>query len=72
VSPFNHAMLSWLAAQGLPERRDRRLVVLAGVAPDLDGLSVLGGLANYGRWHHVVTHNVLASEVARRGLESWK
>jgi hypothetical protein len=61
VSPFNHVVLSWLAAQGLPERRDRGLVVLAGVAPDLDGLSLLGGLASYGRWHHVVAHNVLAA-----------
>jgi inner membrane protein len=63
VTPVVHAELSWLAAQVLAERRDRRLVVLAGLAPDLDGLSVLAGVESYGRWHHVLTHGVLAALV---------
>jgi hypothetical protein len=56
-------MLSWLAAQGLPERRDRRLVLAAGIAPDLDGLSILGGTAAFERWHHVATHGLAAAVV---------
>jgi inner membrane protein len=47
VSPIVHAELSWLVAQGLPDRRDRILVTVAGVAPDLDGLTILGGIDTY-------------------------
>jgi len=63
VSPVIHAELSWLAAQALPERRDRRLVLLAGIAPDLDGLSILAGVESYGRWHHALTHGIVAALV---------
>lgn len=34
------------------------LVVVAGIAPDLDGLSLLGGLEAYARYHHVLFHGV--------------
>lgn len=61
MNPMTHAELSWLAAQVLPERHDRRLVVLAGLAPDLDGLSVLAGVDSYARWHHVATHGIAAA-----------
>jgi inner membrane protein len=63
MNPIVHAELSWLAAQGLADRRDRRLVLLAGIAPDLDGLSILGGLASFDRWHHVATHGIAAALV---------
>jgi inner membrane protein len=61
MNPIVHAELSWLAAQGLPDRHDRRLVLLAGLAPDLDGLSIVAGVESYQRWHHVVTHGFLAA-----------
>lgn len=56
MSPLVHAELSWLAAQKLTERRDRILVTLAGVVPDLDGLSLLAGRDAYAEWHHVLFH----------------
>ena len=56
-----HTELSWLVAQALQRRRDRVVVTLAGLAPDLDALSLLGGVRAYGTWHHVLTHGYLAA-----------
>ena len=67
MNPIVHAELSWLMAQGLPERRDRLLVTLAGLAPDLDGLSLLGGEDLYGRYHHLLTHGWVASLAVAAG-----
>ena len=61
MNPIVHAELSWLMAQGLRERRDRVLVTVAGIAPDLDGLSLLAGEDFYGRYHHVLTHGYVAA-----------
>ena len=63
MNPIVHAELSWLAAQGLPDRRDRVLVTLAGLAPDVDGLTLLAGEDLYGKYHHVLTHGYLAALV---------
>lgn len=67
MNPIVHAELSWLGAQRLPERRDRLLVTLAGLSPDLDGLTLLAGEELYGRWHHVLTHG-FASALLISGL----
>jgi hypothetical protein len=56
-----HLAVSWLIAHRLPERRDRRLVTWAGVLPDLDALSLLGGAGAYSEYHHVLTHGVVAA-----------
>jgi len=56
-----HLAISWLIGHRLPERRDRRLVTWAGVVPDLDALSLLGGAGAYSEYHHVVTHGVVAA-----------
>ena len=56
-----HLALSWLVAHHLPELRDRRLVTWAGVVPDVDALSLLGGVGAYVEYHHVLTHGVLAA-----------
>src|SRR5262245_6174356 len=65
MSPAVHAELAWLCAQGLPAPRQRLLVALAGVAPDLDGLGLFlypwDGGAAYGSWHHLVAHNLFAA-----------
>lgn len=61
MNPIVHAELSWLAAQGLRERRDRVLVVCAGLAPDLDGLTLLAGEEWYGRYHHVLFHGYVGA-----------
>jgi hypothetical protein len=56
-----HFMLSWTVGHRLPARRDRVLVAWAGIAPDLDGLSLLWGLDAYGQWHHVIGHGLLGA-----------
>jgi hypothetical protein len=61
LNPIVHAELSWLLAQGLEHRRDRLLVCAAGLAPDLDGLSLLGGLDAYARYHHLLFHGALGA-----------
>jgi hypothetical protein len=61
VNPLIHGELSWLTAQKLDERRDRLLVTLAGLSPDLDGLTLLGGTDLYGQWHHVLTHGAVSA-----------
>lgn len=58
-----HLALSWLTGHALAERRDRRLVAWSGVVPDLDALSLLGGVAAYSQYHHVLTHGVMAAVV---------
>lgn len=63
MNPIVHGELSWLAAQKLTERRDRLLVTLGGVIPDLDGLTLLAGEDAYGRWHHVLTHGIVSAVV---------
>ncbi len=61
VHPPIHLALSWLVGHKLEARRDRRLVAWAGVVPDLDALSLLGGVAAYSQYHHVLTHGLLAA-----------
>jgi hypothetical protein len=56
-----HAELSWLLAQSLRDRRDRVLVVAAGMAPDLDGLGVLYSHDAYESYHHVLFHGIFAA-----------
>lgn len=63
VNPIVHAELSWLAGARLTARRDRVLVTLAGVLPDLDGLTLLAGEEVYATWHHVLTHGVVSAVV---------
>lgn len=63
MNPIVHGELGWLAAQRLASRRDRWLVTAAGVLPDLDGLTILAGGDAYARWHHVVTHGLVAAVV---------
>jgi inner membrane protein len=61
MNPIIHAELSWLTAQKLEARRDRLLVMAAGLAPDLDGLTLAAGEDAYGKWHHLLTHGVIAA-----------
>ncbi len=58
-----HLALSWLIGHGLAERRDRRLVAWAGVAPDLDGLTILAGGEAFKHYHHILTHGIVAAVV---------
>jgi hypothetical protein len=63
VHPQTHLAASWLVGHRLLERRDRWLVAWAGMAPDLDGLTLLAGADLYGRWHHVLTHGAVFAVV---------
>ena len=68
MNPIVHAELSWLGAQKLNERRDRILVTLGGVLPDLDGLTLLAGEEYYGKWHHVLTHGIVSAVLISAAL----
>jgi hypothetical protein len=61
MAPGTHAFVSWWTANviGL-SRRDRLVVFLAGILPDLDGLTLLYSVEAYIRYHHVVSHNLLS------------
>ena len=68
LNPLTHFLVSWgVANLAALERRDRAIVTLAGVAPDLDGLGAIPDLLTrnsahpldwFGRYHHVLGHNV--------------
>jgi inner membrane protein len=63
LNPIVHGELAWLVAQKLKSRRDRWLVTAAGLAPDLDGLTILVSEDAYGRWHHLLTHGFISAGV---------
>jgi hypothetical protein len=67
MTPGAHLLASWFVATRaeLPVR-ERRLVTLAGVLPNLDGLGVVADVLSHGRtawyetYHHQVGHTLLA------------
>ena len=82
MSPLTHALLSWLTANSAPSltRRERGLVTLAGVVPDLDAIGAIPQLltarsAHPVYWgsdlHHVHGHNLHAAAVTA-GLVAWR
>ena len=77
MSPITHLLISWDIANVLPfERRDRTLVTLAGVIPDLDGLGAIPELLTrnsthplfwYADYHHILGHNLLFGVIVALG-----
>ena len=75
-----HLFLSWLLPwRALPERRDRILVALAGIAPDIDApiLFVMGGKQAFIEYHHRYTHHFAGAALAAGaglafGKSRWK
>ncbi len=63
MNPIIHGEIAWLVSQKLKSRRDRWLVTAAGLVPDLDGLTILGGDDAYARWHHLLTHGFVAAAI---------
>ena len=72
MSPTTHLLASWIiAARTTDNLRDRRLVTLAGVLPDLDGLGIVIDIANgsfarghcfyYPAYHHWLMHGLPAA-----------
>jgi inner membrane protein len=68
MNPLTHMLIGWTLAQAIPlTRRNRALVTLAGVVPDIDGLGVVAELLTRDRtqpllwwseYHHVLAHNL--------------
>ena len=68
MSPVTHFLLSWSVASNTHlDRRDRTLVTLAGISPDLDGVGLLWDLATrqpgqhltlWSTYHHILGHNI--------------
>ena len=74
MTPITHLLVGWTALEAAQRSdRDRALVVLAGLAPDLDGLGILLGFADaglglaetryYQDFHHVWGHGLPAALV---------
>jgi hypothetical protein len=72
MSPITHFLVGWTALErALPERRDKALVAVAGVLPDLDGLGIVIdfatrtlGLAEtdyYQAFHRLYGHGLAAA-----------
>lgn len=72
MSPLTHLLASWLiAAKTTDNPRDCRLVSLAGVLPDADGIGLMIDLANralgrpetdyYHQYHHFALHGLPGS-----------
>jgi hypothetical protein len=68
MSPITHLLASWTVAS-IPrlERRDRAIITLAGISPDIDGVGILAELATrhteqpllwWSKYHHVIGHNL--------------
>jgi hypothetical protein len=56
--PLVHGLLAWfLAVVILKNVNDRRLVIVAGVAPDLDGIFMLFNQDLYYQFHHTFAHS---------------
>ena len=68
MNPVTHLLAGWLVSNTAPlSRRDRALVTLSALAPDLDGLGIVADFIAHGtegplywwwRLHHTVGHNL--------------
>ena len=73
MHPPTHALASWLLAETAPslDRRGRAAVLLAGLAPDLDGLTLLGGADLYAEWHRTLLHHAVGAVLCSAVLAHW-
>ncbi len=70
MSPITHLLASWIIASKTTDNlRDRRLVSLAGIAPDLDGLGLVADIIKggdpyyYPTYHHWLGHGLAGALV---------
>ncbi|WP_050785939.1 hypothetical protein [Pedosphaera parvula] len=73
MSPVTHLLASWIiAAKTTNNPRDCRLVTLAGILPDADGLGMIVDVVNnavrhtedffyYGKYHHWLWHGAFGA-----------
>ena len=74
-----HLLASWLIANSFRlAQRERRLIAMVGVSPDLDGFGWLIDRANalagihtdfYFQYHHIVGHNLFASLILASSIK---
>jgi inner membrane protein len=70
MNPFTHLLFGWSVANvdGL-ERRDRLLVTIGGILPDIDSFGIIPEIIThkkldwFSRYHHLLAHNLLAAIV---------
>lgn len=68
MSPVSHLLIGWIAANSASlNRRERAIVTIAGVIPDLDGLGLIAEITTrnsshplmwWSEYHHVLGHNI--------------
>ena len=68
MNPITHFLTGWLVANTVPlNRRERAVVTLASVAPDIDGIGIVAevltresenSLTWWSDYHHVLGHNL--------------
>ncbi len=69
MSPITHFLMGWAVANAAPSlsKRERALVTLASVVPDIDGLGIVAEFATrhaehplnwWSEYHHVLGHNL--------------
>ena len=80
MSPITHLFASWLvAAKTTDNLRDRRLVALSGILPDLDGGGMIADFARhtfkggddfffYQKYHHYLLHGLFGAAVIAAAL----
>jgi hypothetical protein len=86
MNPISHLLTGWVVANTADLTvRDRALVTLAGVVPDIDGLGVVAEILTehttspllwYSKYHHVLGHNLgfgmlLTAAVILLGIRRW-
>ncbi len=68
MNPITHALAAWCLAEAAPQlrNRERGIVVLAGIAPDVDGLGIVPEVLTrngshpllwWSEYHHLLAHN---------------
>lgn len=65
MSPVTHFLVGWAVAHTANlNKRERMIVAVAGIIPDLDGFGIIVDLATrhatdwWGRFHHELGHNI--------------
>lgn len=64
MSPVSHLLFSWLSsAEIIKARRERVLVTVSGISPDVDGLGLIidkitGSTHFYFQYHHYIGHSI--------------
>jgi hypothetical protein len=86
MNPISHLLTGWVVANTADlSGRDRALVTLAGVVPDIDGLGAVAEILTehtttpllwYSKYHHVLCHNLafgllIMVTIALLGVKRW-